>query len=89
MRTAHRLSDLASTHCNTPQQTATHRNTLQQGAMRTAHRLYDLAATGPDSVFVVKFSKDPKESPQRFFDDVEMQMEVSVLQGVAVCCSVL
>ena len=40
-------------------------------------------------VFVVKFSKDPKESPQRFFDDVEMQMEVSLLQGVAGCCRAL
>lgn len=48
---------------------------FSEGAMRTAHRLFDLAATGPDSLFVVKFSKDPRESPQRFFDDVEMQME--------------
>jgi len=46
-----------------------------EGAMRTAHRLFDMAASGPDGLFVVKFSKDPKESPQRFFDDVEMQME--------------
>ena len=44
-------------------------------------------------VFVVKFSKDPKESPQRFFDDVEIQMELrvccSVVQCGAVWCSVL
>jgi hypothetical protein len=46
-----------------------------EGAMRTAHRLFDLAATGSDSLFVVKFSKDTNESPQRFFDDVQMQME--------------
>ena len=50
-------------------------NPFAEGAMRTAHRLFDLAASGPDGLFVVKFSKDPKESPQRFFDDVEMQME--------------
>ena len=48
---------------------------FSEGAMRTAHRLFDLAATGAEALFVVKFSKDQNENPQRFFDDVQMQME--------------
>ena len=46
-----------------------------EGAMRRAHMLTDMAAMGPDARLVAKFSKDPQESPKRFFDDVEMQTE--------------
>jgi hypothetical protein len=49
-----------------------------EGAMRFAHRMWDLASTGENHGFVVKISKDPTDSAQQYFDDVQMQMEARV-----------
>jgi hypothetical protein len=49
---------------------------FSSGSMRHAFKMEDLTlGEGPHTEFVAKMSKDPRESRQVYFDDVQMQME--------------
>jgi hypothetical protein len=49
-----------------------------EGSLRKAYHMKDLSVTGNDSRYVLKMSKDPNESTNAYFVDVQMQMEAKL-----------
>jgi hypothetical protein len=49
-----------------------------QGSLRKAYHMKDLSVTGNDRRYVLKMSKDPNESTDAYFVDVQMQMEAKL-----------